>query len=70
MVKHTQTIRRRIAEELSVFDHFAGLVLIGLKRLLRSLLKETWNLWSSVMPNIPNEHEIWWISYNGLQENN
>ena len=31
MVKHTQTIRREIADELSVFDHFEGLVLKGLK---------------------------------------
>ena len=31
MVKHTQTIRRQIAEELSVFDYFVGLALKGLK---------------------------------------
>ena len=32
MVKHTQTIRRQIADELfeCVFDHFAGLALKGL----------------------------------------
>ena len=32
MVKHTQTIRRQIADELSVFDHFVGLALKGLTR--------------------------------------
>ena len=32
MVKHTQIIRRQIADELlSVFDHFVGLVLKGIK---------------------------------------
>ena len=31
MVKHTQTIRRQIANKLSVFDHFVGLALKGLK---------------------------------------
>ena len=31
MVKHTQTIRRQIAEELSeIFDHLVGLALKGL----------------------------------------
>ena len=25
MVKHTQTIRRQFADELSLFDHFVGL---------------------------------------------
>ena len=33
MVKHTQTIRRKIAGELSVFDHFVGLALKGLSQL-------------------------------------
>ena len=34
MVKHTQTIRRQIADEfLSVFDHFVGL---ALKELIRT----------------------------------
>ena len=32
MVKHTQTIRRQIAGELIVFDHFVGLALKGLKQ--------------------------------------
>ena len=27
MVKHTQTIRRQIADELFVFDYFVGLAL-------------------------------------------
>ena len=31
MVKHTQTIRWQIADELSVFDHFVGLALKGLR---------------------------------------
>ena len=31
MVKHTQTIRRQIAFDQSVFDHFVGLALKGLK---------------------------------------
>ena len=31
MVKHTQTIRRQIADELSMFDHSVGL---ALKRLM------------------------------------
>ena len=32
MVKHIQTIRRQIADELlSVFDHFVGLALKGVK---------------------------------------
>ena len=31
MVRHTETIRRKIADELSVFDHFVGLALKGLK---------------------------------------
>ena len=30
MVKHTQAIRRQIADELSVFDHYVGLALKGL----------------------------------------
>ena len=30
MVKHTQTIRRLLVEELFVFDHFVGLSLKGL----------------------------------------
>ena len=30
MVKHTQTIRRQFADELSVFDHFVTLTLKGL----------------------------------------
>ena len=30
MAKQTQTIRRQIAVELSVFDHFVGLALKGL----------------------------------------
>ena len=36
MVKHTQTIRREIADEffLSVFDHFVGLALKGLSQML------------------------------------
>ena len=33
MVKETQTIRRKIADHLNVFDHFVGLVLKGLKYL-------------------------------------
>ena len=32
MVKHTQTIRRQIADKLSVFDHFVGSALEGLRR--------------------------------------
>ena len=33
MVKHTQTIRRQIADELlRVFDHFVGLELKGFNR--------------------------------------
>ena len=31
MVKHTQTIRRQFADELSVFDHLVKLALKGLK---------------------------------------
>ena len=31
MVKHTQTIRRQSTNWLSVFDHFEGLVLKGLR---------------------------------------
>ena len=31
MVKHSQTIRWQIADELSVFDHFVGLALKGLR---------------------------------------
>ena len=31
MVKHTQTIRRKFADKLSVFDHFVKLALKGLK---------------------------------------
>ena len=35
MVKRTQTIRRQISDELlSVFDHFVGLALKGLKEKL------------------------------------
>ena len=33
MVRHTQTIRRAIADKLSVFDHSVGLALKGLKLL-------------------------------------
>ena len=33
MVKHTQTIRRQFADDcLSVFDHFIGLALKGLRQ--------------------------------------
>ena len=32
MVKHTQIIRRQIADKLSVFDHFVGSALEGLRR--------------------------------------
>ena len=32
MVKHTQTIRRQIADKLSVFDHFVGLALKELRK--------------------------------------
>ena len=32
MVTHTQTIRRQIADELSVFDHFVWLALKELTR--------------------------------------
>ena len=39
MVKHTQSFRRQIADELSVFEHFVGLALKG----LRELTKETPN---------------------------
>ena len=40
VVKHTQTIRRQITDELFVFDHFVGLTLKGLNYLsqLRSML--------------------------------
>ena len=31
MVKHTQRIRRLLADKLSVFDHFVGLTLKGLR---------------------------------------
>ena len=31
MIKHTQTICRQFADKLSVFDHFVGLALKGLK---------------------------------------
>ena len=31
MVKHTQTIRRQIADKLGVFDHSVGLALKGLR---------------------------------------
>ena len=34
MVKHTQTIRRYTADELSVFDHFVGFALKGLKKIV------------------------------------
>ena len=41
MVKHTQTIRRQQpANCLSVFDHFARLVLKGLTRLIKPYLQE------------------------------
>ena len=36
MTKHTQTICRQIADELSVFDHFVKLALKGLKIKVRS----------------------------------
>ena len=40
MVKHTQTIRRQHATNcLSVFDHFVGLALQGLKEMKEDLLK-------------------------------
>ena len=38
MVKHTQKILPQIADELSVFDHFLGLALQGLKWFLPSLI--------------------------------
>ena len=40
MIKHTQTIRRQIADELSVSDHFVGLALKGLLLLLTMTEKE------------------------------
>ena len=40
MVKHTQTIRRQLADELSVFDHFVGLALKGLKHAKIEPLRE------------------------------
>ena len=36
MVKHTQTIRRQISDELFLFDHFVGLTLKGLKNSRKS----------------------------------
>ena len=36
MVKHTQTIRRQIADELFVLDHFVKLELKGLKQLFHA----------------------------------
>ena len=42
MVKHTQTIRRKIADEfLSVFDHFVGQMLKGLTRYVQVAAKVT-----------------------------
>ena len=40
IIKHTQTIRRQIADELflSVFDHFVGLALKGLMQSILNLL--------------------------------
>ena len=45
MVKHTQAIRRQIADEcLSVFDHFVKLALIGLTIHLKNTLYNDLNL--------------------------
>ena len=45
MVKHTQTIRRQIADEcLSVFDHFVKLALKGLTNHLKNTLYNDLNL--------------------------
>ena len=42
MVKHTQTIRRQIADQLlSVFYHFVGLVLERLNKTLSNIYDET-----------------------------
>ena len=43
MVKHTQTIRRQIADELFVFDHFSGLALKGLRLALKGLRFKTYH---------------------------
>ena len=34
MVKHTQAIRQQFAKKLSVFDHFVGVALKGLIKVL------------------------------------
>ena len=39
MVKHTQTIRRQLADKLGVFDHFVGLLLKELNYVRRSTLE-------------------------------
>ena len=48
MVKHTQTNRRQIADDLfeclSVFDHFSGLALKGLRLLKFTLRKNRLNI--------------------------
>ena len=36
MVKHTQTIRLQFSDKLSLFDHFVGLALKGLKIILKA----------------------------------
>ena len=48
MVKHTQKIRRRIADELSVFDHFVGLALKGLRLLIVAVMFMYSLLWFSI----------------------
>ena len=46
MVKHTQTIRRQIADELFVFGHFVGYALKGLTCMFGSSKISFWLLLS------------------------
>ena len=63
MVKHTPTICRLLAEELSVFDHFGGLTLKGVNliqnyltnRKQRTKINDSYNSWSHILFGVPQD---------------
>ena len=61
MVKHTHTIRRLLADELIVFEHFGGLTLKGVNliqnyltnRKQRTKINDSYNSWSHILFGVP-----------------
>ena len=56
MVKHTQTIRRQIGEELFECDHFKKLALKGLNNAMRN---PCINSWAEQKNSISRIAEMW-----------